>query len=144
MSVVVNPSSCVRLIAALASAGAVACGGGDGTGSTQGTGGAPVEARPLAPAAFAEVARDPSTFVLNVHVPYAGSIPGTDAEIPFDRIEARRRELPSRTRRVAVYCRTGAMSAVARRTLARLGYRRTVELRGGMEAWTASGRRLRR
>jgi len=35
------------------------------------------------------------------------------------------------------------MSAIASRTLAQLGYRHVVELRGGMQAWTRSGRKLR-
>ena len=42
----------------------------------------------------------------------------------------------------AVYCRSGRMSAIAVRELARLGYGTIVELRGGMVAWEASGRRL--
>ena len=132
----------LRLIGVIAVLGAVACGGGDGGGTGPVAGERADAGRLVAPPAFAAAVRDPATFVLNVHVPDAGSIPGTDAEIPFDSIAAKRAALPSRDTRIAVYCRTGAMSAVARRELGALGYRRTVELSGGMKAWEASGRRL--
>lgn len=98
--------------------------------------------RLVPPSSFARAVADPRTVTINVHVPDEGSIRGTDLRIPFDRVAARRTELPSPSTRLAVYCRSGRMSALAIRTLARLGYRRIVELRGGMEAWQASGRRL--
>lgn len=79
---------------------------------------------------------------INVHVPDAGSIARTDLSIPFDRILQSTAKLPPRSTRLAVYCRSGRMSAIAVRTLHGLGYARVVELRGGMDAWRASGRRL--
>ena len=94
------------------------------------------------PTRFAAVAAAPATVTLNVHVPDEGSIPGTDLSIPYDKLTAQRRELPDRDTTIAVYCRTGRMSTIARRTLQRMGYRRVVELRGGMVAWRAAGRRL--
>lgn len=97
----------------------------------------------LAPAAFADAVADDRTFVVNVHVPDEGSIAGTDAAIPYDEVEARAGELPrGRDARIAVYCLTGRMSAVAGETLRRLGYTDVVELDGGMAAWTAEGRVL--
>lgn len=96
----------------------------------------------LSPAAFARAVATPGTVTINVHVPDAGSIRGTDLWIPFDRIAQLRRRLPARSTRLAVYCRSGSMSAVAVRTLHRLGYTRVVELREGMDAWRASGRPL--
>ena len=102
----------------------------------------PSASRLVSPQEFArEVARRPS-YVLNVHVPDEGSLAGTDAAIPFDALRARRGELPPKDTRIAVYCRSGNMSAIASRTLRDLGYRSIVELRGGMNAWTADGRRL--
>lgn len=95
------------------------------------------------PQAFARVVADPRTFTLNVHVPDAGAIAGTDTRIPYDRIRARAAELPrDRATRIAVYCRSGRMSAEAVPTLRALGYTDIVELRGGMDAWVAAGRRL--
>lgn len=94
------------------------------------------------PAAFALLVNEPTTFVLNVHTPDEGSIPGTDAAVPFDQLVRRARELPDRSRAVAVYCRTGRMSAAAVPTLRSLGFTRITELSGGMQAWEADGRRL--
>jgi phage shock protein E len=94
----------------------------------------------LAPDAFADVVGDEQTFVINVHVPDEGSIEGTDAAIPFDRIEAQQADLPAdRGTPLAVYCRSGSMSAEAVAALTGLGYTDIVDLDGGMQAWTAEG-----
>ena len=80
---------------------------------------------------------------INVHVPFEGAIEGTDLFIPFDKIEEQVSRLPAdRTTPLAIYCRTGSMSATAAKTLAALGYTDVVELKGGMQAWQASGRSL--
>jgi phage shock protein E len=102
----------------------------------------PPRSRLVSPAVFARVVAARPTVTINVHVPDEGSIPGTDLWIPFDRIAARRTLLPPRSTRLAVYCRSGRMSAIAVRTFVRLGFTGVVELRGGMEAWQASGRKL--
>lgn len=94
------------------------------------------------PAEFALLVKGASTFVLNVHTPDEGSIPGTDAAIPYDQLLRRAGELPDRSTAVAVYCRTGRMSAEAVPRLRELGFTRITELSGGMEAWQADGRRL--
>lgn len=102
-----------------------------------------VRAEQLAPAEFAAVVADEDVVTVNVHVPDEGSIPGTDAVIPFDQITTRVGELPrERSMPLAVYCRTGRMSSEAVQALRDLGYTDVVELRGGMEAWTADGREL--
>jgi len=98
--------------------------------------------RLLGPDEFAAKVAEPAVVTINVHVPDEGSIRGTDLAIPYDRIEARRTELPPASTPLAVYCRSGRMSAIAARTLARFGYARISELAGGMEAWAQSGRRL--
>ena len=128
------------LVAALA---ATACGGGPEREPDVARRGAGPSPTLVAPPAFERLVADPATETINVHVPDEGSIPGTDSRIPFDRLEARRADLPQTSTPLAVYCRTGRMSAIAVRTLRRLGYRRVTELRGGMEAWRASGRTLR-
>lgn len=91
---------------------------------------------------FAAAVARPGVVTINVHVPDEGSIRGTDLWIPFDAVEVRRDELPPTTTPLAVYCRSGRMSAIAAETLAKLGYGDVVELDGGMEAWERSGRRL--
>lgn len=95
-----------------------------------------LRARLLEPAEFAAAVDADDRFLLNVHTPYEGSIPGTDAAIPFDRLEDRASELPAvRGTPLAVYCKTGRMSAIAVTTLADMGYQDLVELDGGMVAW---------
>ena len=98
----------------------------------------------LVPASdFARAVVQPSRVTINVHVPFEGAIDGTDLFVPFDKIEQRASRLPAdRTTPLAIYCRTGSMSAAAAKTLASLGYTDVVELQGGMRAWKASGRSL--
>lgn len=99
--------------------------------------------RLLAPDAFAAEVSGGDRVVVNVHTPDEGSIDGTDASIPFDQVADRAGELPAdRDAPLAVYCRSGSMSAEASVTLARLGYTDVVELDGGMKAWAAAGRPL--
>lgn len=94
------------------------------------------------PEAFARAVSRPGVVTINVHVPFAGSIAGTDASIPFDRIRPGASGLPPRTAALAVYCLSGNMSASAVREFAAMGYRDVVELEGGMNAWRDSGRAL--
>ena len=117
---------------ALAACGGGEEGGGDGSGS----------ARLVAPAAFAEAMAEPDRATINVHVPDEGSIAGTELAIPFDAVEAHRSELPPAGTPLALYCRSGRMSAIASVTLAELGYTDIVDLEGGMLAWQEDGREL--
>ena len=97
----------------------------------------------LPPAEFATVLADDEVVVINVHVPDEGSIAGTDAAIPYDEVRARSAELPQDLDApVAVYCKSGRMSAEAVAVLRDLGYTDVVELRGGMDAWAADDREL--
>jgi phage shock protein E len=120
------------LIAAAAVALA-ACGEGDAERAEQAPRPASAAVVLLPPADFATALRTEGTIAVNVHIRDEGSIPGTLA-IPYDRIRAHRDELPPPAMRIAVYCMTGRMSAIAARTLAGVGYRTVVELEGGMEA----------
>ena len=91
------------------------------------------------PVGFEAALAESAAVVVNVHVPYDGEIEGTDLFLPYDRIDAA--SLPSdRDIPLAVYCRSGSMSAEAVVTLAGLGYTNIVELDGGINAWRASGR----
>jgi len=81
--------------------------------------------------------------LVNVHVPYVGEIPGTDLVIPYDRIPAYLDRLPEeRATPLVVYCRSGAMSRAAVRTLVELGYTRVYDVIGGMNAWREAGGEL--
>lgn len=92
---------------------------------------------------FANRADASGTLLVNVHTPDEGSIPGTDAKIPYDKI-ADDPTLPAdRATPILLYCKTGRMSKVAADTLMAKGYRNVRFLDGGMDAWVASGRPLR-
>jgi phage shock protein E len=136
------------LVAVLLAAtmGMAACGsrGAPATGRETASTSPPAASRSLSPRAFAAAVAAPGVTTINVHVPYAGEISGTDLFIPFDQITTRTTSLPARSAPLAIYCRSGRMSAIAARTLSRLGYRSIVELRGGMDAWQQNGRALRR
>ena len=94
------------------------------------------------PDEFAARIGGPDVVTINVHTPNEGSIAGTDLVVPFDEI-AESSELPAdRSTPLAVYCRSGNMSADAVDDLVELGYTDIVELDGGFDAWEASGRPL--
>lgn len=91
---------------------------------------------------FAVAIEDPRVVTINVHVPDEGALPGTDLTIPFDQID-RSEQLPTDLDTpLAVYCRSGNMSAEAVRDLDSMGYTNVVELDGGFNAWVRSGRAL--
>lgn len=81
--------------------------------------------------------------VVNVHIPFEGELPGTDLHLAYDEIATQLDRLPEdRDARIALYCRSGRMSAEAAATLVRLGYTDVWDLDGGMVAWEADGRQL--
>ncbi|MBP2371487.1 rhodanese-like domain-containing protein [Pseudonocardia parietis] len=111
--------------------------------ATVSTGAAASPVRLVDAAQFAELVDRDGVVVVNVHTPDDGSITGTDASIPFDQIGERVAELPAdRAAALAVYCRTGTMSAAAATTLATLGYHNLTDLAGGMQAWQDAGHPL--
>ena len=81
--------------------------------------------------------------LLNVKAPYIGEIAGTDLYIPYTDLTTRKAELPTnKAAPIVVYCRSGHESAIASQTLLDLGYTNILNLDGGMDAWTATGRAL--
>jgi len=96
----------------------------------------------VSPAVFAETVQEADRVTVNVHVPFEGDVGGTDLSVAYDRVRAQADRLPPPGTPLAIYCRSGTMSAAAAPVLAELGYDDIVELDGGMVAWTASGRPL--
>jgi rhodanese-related sulfurtransferase len=79
-------------------------------------------------------------FFVNVHIPYEGEIPNTDAFIAFDEIQMHLAEFPGEVdAKIVLYCRSGSMSAIAARDLVNAGYTNVFNLDGGFRAWAQAG-----
>ncbi len=94
--------------------------------------------------AFADILANHSDdyTIINVHIPYAGEIEGTDANIPYNDIQALTSALPDKDAPIILYCRSGNMSEQASHALLELGYTQVWDVPGGMNAWQESGREL--
>lgn len=87
--------------------------------------------------------QDKDFVLVNTHIPFEGDIPGTDVSVPYNDIESYLDQLPQdKDAKIVVYCRTGAMSRAAARTLVKLGYTNVWDVPGGMVAWQQSGQPL--
>ena len=93
----------------------------------------------ISPSEFAERVREENAFIVDVHTPEQTHIPGTDAVIPFDQIQANTDKLPTdKSVPIFVYCRSGSMSATAAEEIAGLGFTNVYDLAGGTNAYKES------
>lgn len=94
----------------------------------------------VSPEEFYRMIQEKDVFVIDVHVPEQKHIPGTDAWIPYNRIEEFSDVLPKdKTTKILVYCRSGHMSKMAASKLAEMGYENIYDLDGGIDAWIKKG-----
>jgi phage shock protein E len=99
--------------------------------------------RDISPKELEDMLAKEDIFLVNVHVPYEGDIPGTDASIHFDQIKQRLLEFPkAKDAQIVVYCRSGKMSEIAAIELALAGYVNVYNLEDGFDAWTEAGYQL--
>jgi len=121
--------------------GAAGCAAETQVGVSQSSGVA-AETGLVSPDVFARRVADPAVVTINVHVPNEGDIAGTDLEVPFDQISGSKKLPADLKTPLAVYCRSGNMSALAVKDLKAKGYTSVIELAGGYDAWRRSGRGL--
>lgn len=92
--------------------------------------------RDITPVQLKDMLDNKDFLLINVHIPYAGEIPGTDLSIPYNQIGAKLPQLPeNREAKIVLYCAMGPMSDIAAQTLVEQGYTEIKTLSGGMMAW---------
>ncbi len=87
-----------------------------------------------------EMLKSKDFYFVNVHIPYAGEIEGTDAFIPYDEIAQNLDKLPAdKNAKIVLYCQSGRMSEIAAQELSDLGYTNVYNHLLGMHDWQSKG-----
>jgi len=78
--------------------------------------------------------------LINVHIPYAGEIVGTDVHIAYTDVDAIEAHLGSQlAAKVVLYCLTGPMSEIAGDDLVSRGYCQVYDMPDGLFQWQQLG-----
>jgi rhodanese-related sulfurtransferase len=91
----------------------------------------------ISPLVLKSMMKAKNFYLINVHIPYAGEIPGTDMFIPYTEI-GQKIDLPKDSQ-IVLYCRSGPMSKIASETLVKQGYTKVYNLEKGMVDWEQDG-----
>ncbi|MBA7632948.1 hypothetical protein ES703_40504 [subsurface metagenome] len=99
----------------------------------------------ITPAQLNSMLENKDFLLVNVHIPYEGEIPQTDLFVPYNEVEQNLSQFPKdKGAKIVLYCRSGSMSAIAARTLVKLGFTNIWNLEGGMVEWEKQGYELTR
>jgi len=131
-----------RVVALLFVAGSLAaCSGNKNTAQGVGTPSAASDQgwTIVTPQQLADMMAKEDVYLVNVHVPYEGEIPGTDAFISYSDIASKLDKLPFGDLPVVIYCRSGVTSGIAAQAMAAGGAPPFYELQGGYMGWQAAG-----
>ncbi|MFT7625101.1 MAG: rhodanese-related sulfurtransferase [Myxococcota bacterium] len=79
--------------------------------------------------------------LINVHIPYAGEIPGTDGHVSFLETALIMAALDGdKGKKAVLYCQTGPMSLKATHDLVSAGYYNVYDFPSAMVGWKAAGK----
>ena len=132
-------TAAVLVLAAAVSLAACSGGGSPATTATPATAASSVPWTVITPTQLHDMMANQAVYLVNVHVPFEGQIPGTDAFISYTDIASQLDKLPFAKQAVVIYCRSGNMSNEAALAMVNAGAPAFYELGGGFYAWQDAG-----
>jgi rhodanese-related sulfurtransferase len=96
--------------------------------------------RNITPAELDKMLGDKDFTLVNVHIPYAGELAGTDLSVSYLEVEQNISLFPQdKGAKIVLTCLTGPMGVDAAETLVGLGYTNVFNLDEGMREWERQG-----